>query len=71
MDDKSIFYEDWRACLRAHYMHVIRSRDTVTAPTLRDILLSVGFSEAEINEMAIRARMRDTGAAPDELPGLE
>lgn len=71
MGNKSIFYEDWRACLRAHYIHVIRTRDTVTEPTLRNILLSVGFSEAEINEMAIHARMRDTDAAPEDLPGLE
>ncbi len=71
MGNKSIFYEDWRACLRAHYIHVIRTRDTVTEPTLRNILLSVGFNEAEINEMAIQARMRDVDAAPDDLPGLE
>lgn len=68
--DRSIFHEDWRECLRAHYMDVIRIGDQVTAPTLREVLLQVGFGEDEIREMAVRARMRDTDAAPDELPGL-
>lgn len=70
-EGRSVFYEDWRACLRAHYLHVIRTGDRVTEPTLRQVLLRVGFSEAEIKEMAIQARMRDTDATPDELPGLE
>lgn len=68
---KSIFYEDWRNCLRAHYMYVIATNDHITEPTLHSVLLRVGFSEDEIKEMAIRAKMRDTDAAPDNLPGLE
>ncbi len=69
-EGRSVFYEDWRACLRAHYLHVIRTGDRVTEPTLREVLLRVGFSEDEIKEMAIQARMRDTDATPGELPGL-
>jgi hypothetical protein len=68
---RSLFYEDWRACLRAHYMHVIRTNDRVTESTLRDVLAQVGFSEDEIRQMAIEARMRETDASPDDLPGLE
>ncbi len=69
-DNQNIFSQDWRDCLRAHYMHVIRTNDSVTEPTLHQILLNVGFSEDEIKEMAIVARMRDTDATPGELPGL-
>lgn len=68
---RSIFYEDWRNCLQSHYMHVIAHDDSVTEPTLHQVLLSVGFTESEIKEMAIRAKMRDTDASPDSLPGLE
>lgn len=70
-ENRSIFYEDWRNCLRAHYMHVIRTGDKVTEPTLHSVLVSVGFTEDEIKEIAVRAKMRDTDATPDELPGLE
>jgi hypothetical protein len=71
MSSKSIFYENWRDCLRAHYMHVIKQGDQVTEPTLHNVLLSVGFTETEIKEMAITAKMRDTDATPDDLPTLE
>ncbi len=67
---QSVFYEDWRACLRAHYMHVISVGDKATEPTLKNVLLRVGFSEEEIAEMAVIARMRDVDATPGELPGL-
>lgn len=70
-DNRSIFYEDWRACLRSHYMHVIAVNDTVTEPTLHRVLLNVGFSEGDIKEMAVQAKMRDVDANPKDLPGLE
>ena len=70
-DERSIFHEDWRACLRAHYMHVIRINDAVTEPTLHSVLARVGFSDDEIKQMAVEAKMRDTDASLDELPGLD
>lgn len=69
--DRSPFHQDWRACLRAHYMHVIRIGDAVTEPTLRSVLTHVGFSEDEIKQMAIEAKIRDTDTSPDDLPGLD
>ena len=68
---RSIFYQDWRDCLRAHYMHVIRTNDRITEPTLHGVLLRVGFSEDEIKEIAVRAKMRDTEADPGDLPTLD
>jgi hypothetical protein len=70
-DNRSVFYDDWRDCLQSHYSHVIRVNDRVTEPTLRAVLLRVGFSEDEIRELAIRAKMRDTSTSPEDLPGLE
>ena len=70
-DNQSLFYEDWRACLRAHYMHVVSTNDRVTEPTLHEVLLKVGFSENEIREIAIQAKMREVDAAPGDLPGMD
>lgn len=70
-DEQSFFAKEWRDCLEAHYQYVIRTQDKVTEPTLHAILLRVGFSETAIEELAVKARMRDTGAHPDDLPGLD
>jgi hypothetical protein len=59
MYDRSVFFEEWRACLQAHYIYVLRINDKVTEPTLRGVLLDAGFSEAEIEEcrrMAMQSR---------------
>lgn len=48
MGRRSIFFEEWKACLRAHYLHVVHINDQITEPTLRRVLLDAGVSEAEI-----------------------
>jgi hypothetical protein len=48
MSRRSIFFEEWKAGLRAHYLHVVRINDQVTEPTLRQVLLDAGVSENEI-----------------------
>lgn len=64
---KSIFFEDWRTCLREHYLHVIRTGDNITEPTLRMVLQEVGFSMAEIDALREEGlRPRDDGL--DESP---
>jgi hypothetical protein len=45
---RSEFYEEWRICLREHYLHVVKSGDEITEPTLHSVLLETGFSEDEI-----------------------
>jgi len=59
----SIFFDEWQACLRAHYIHVIRTHDTVTEPTLRHVLLATGLSEAEL--AALRAEALGMEDAPE------
>lgn len=51
----SIFFDEWQACLRAHYMHVIRTNDTITEPTLRSVLLATGLSEDELDALREQA----------------
>ena len=48
MSRRSIFFEEWKAGLRAHYLHVVRINDQITEPTLRQVLLDAGVSEGEI-----------------------
>jgi len=47
-DQHSIFFDEWQACLRAHYVHVLRTNDTVTEPTLRHVLHQTGITEEEL-----------------------
>jgi hypothetical protein len=47
-DKRSIFFDEWQACLRAHYVHVLRSDDSVTEPTLRHVLHQTGIADEEL-----------------------
>jgi hypothetical protein len=51
MSKRSIFFDAWQACLRAHYVHVIRTSDVVTEPTLRAVLLQSGLSDDELHAL--------------------
>ncbi|MFQ3566846.1 MAG: hypothetical protein SNJ59_07575 [Aggregatilineales bacterium] len=71
MPGPSVFADEWRACLRAHYMHVIRERDTVTERTLVDVLRRVGFTETELAELRVLATMHVDRMGADFTPDLE
>src|SRR5579859_2819043 len=58
MNQEDLFEQDWRDCLRAHYVHVIRERDMVNEESLITVLRQTGFSDDDIT--AIRA---ETAAA--------
>jgi hypothetical protein len=60
---ENIFADDWRDCLRAHYMHVVRTEDHVTEPSLHKVMNAAGFSESELAEMRVRATIR-----ADQMP---
>lgn len=49
MERQSVFYQEWRECLRAHYLHVVRTDDPITEPTLRVVLLDAGIPQSEID----------------------
>jgi hypothetical protein len=50
-DQKGIFFDEWQACLRAHYSFVIRTADEVTEPTLRAVLLQTGLTDADLDAL--------------------
>ncbi len=49
MSDISIFEDEWRACLRAHYFHVIKERDAGNERSLITVLLQTGVTKDEIS----------------------
>ena len=58
MNEENLFEQDWRDCLRAHYVHVVSERDVVNEESLITVLRQTGFSDEDIT--AIRA---ETAAA--------
>ncbi|MBI5668801.1 MAG: hypothetical protein HZC41_12410 [Chloroflexi bacterium] len=68
---ENIFAEEWRACLQAHYMHVVRANDRVTEPTLRIVMHDAGFTEAELAELRVRATMHVDDVGADFVPDLD
>lgn len=71
MPGQSIFSEEWRECLKAHYMYVTRERDARTERTLVGVLHNVGFTDAELNELKIRATMHVDDVGADYVPDLD
>jgi hypothetical protein len=69
MSQASIFADEWRECLRAQYMDVCRRDDRRTGETLTRVMLEIGFTEADLNELRLRATMRDMPA--DFVPDIE
>jgi hypothetical protein len=64
--DMGIFFDDWQACLRSHYIYVIRAGDAVTEPTLRHVLVHSGVDEAELD--ALRAQAEALGPLDPDAP---
>jgi hypothetical protein len=68
---EDIFADEWRECLRAHYMHVIRTRDKVTEPSLTVVMHQAGFDTSELAELRVRATMHQDDVGADFVPDLE
>jgi hypothetical protein len=68
---ENIFADEWRECLEAHYMHVVRTDDRVTLPSLTVVMHQAGFSESELAELRVRATMHVDKADADFVPDLE
>jgi hypothetical protein len=62
---KSIFAAEWRRCLEAHYIDVIRRGDKITQQSLIAILHQAGFTEDDIRALYVRATMHQDALPPD------
>lgn len=70
-DNKSIFSQDWRDCLEAHYKDVVRRNDTLTEDTLVGVLHSVGYRDDELQRIKLAATMRAEDLQADFVPQLD
>ncbi len=68
---QNVFADEWRDCLRAHYMHVVRTEDHVTLPTLTVVMHQAGFNDSELAELRVRATLRTEQVADDFVPQLD
>jgi len=68
---ENVFANEWVECLEAHYMHVIRTKDKVTEPSLSIVMHSAGFSDAQLAELRVRATMHIDDVGADFVPDLE
>ena len=66
----SIFADEWRACLRAQYKHVVRVNDSTTRESLTGIMLEIGFTDSELAELSVEATMRAEDMPDDFLPDM-
>lgn len=67
---ENIFRDEWLECLRAHYMHVIRTNDRVTLPSLTVVMGQAGFNGSELAELRVRATMHVDQVGADFVPDM-
>lgn len=67
---ENIFRDEWLECLRAHYMHVIRTNDRVTLPSLTVVMGQAGFNDSELAELRVRATMHVDQVGADFVPDM-
>jgi hypothetical protein len=65
---RSIFFDEWQACLRAHYAYVIHEQDMITLPTLREVLLNTGLSDNDLIILEDMPLDDAPGSEPDAAP---
>ena len=59
-----VFFDEWQACLRSHYLYVLRTQDWVTERTLSRVLLNSGLTD---NDLARLQQQADVDPVrPDE-----
>jgi hypothetical protein len=68
---ESIFTDDWRESLQAHYRDVVRRDDSVTEQTLTLLLVELGFREDELRQLKLAATIRAEDMANDFVPNLD
>lgn len=77
MAQRSIFFDEWRNCLQAHYTTFVQQeylpqpeRKTHAKDALEGVLNRVGFSEDDLHTLYVRATMRVEDVPEDFLPDM-
>ncbi len=66
----NVFADEWRDCLRFHYIYVLRSNDKRTLASLMTVMNEAGFREDELRELAVRATAHVDDVPADFVPDL-
>ncbi len=68
----SIFSQEWRDCLRAHYSHVVRTDDKLTERTLRGVMIhEAGFTEADLKQLYVLVTAHVDDVPADFVPDAQ
>jgi len=77
MPGKSIFFDEWRNCLQAHYQTFVQQeylpqpeRKTHARESLEGVLHRVGFSDDDLHDLYVRATMRVEDVPDNFMPDL-
>ncbi len=70
MPNPSVFDQEWRDCLRAHYTQVVRNQDTGTERSLHGVMLEAGFREDEIAQLYVQATAHVDDVGADFVPDM-
>ena len=77
MAQKSIFFDEWRECLQAHYTTFVQqeylpnqTRKTHAKDALEGVLNRVGFSEDDLHTLYVRATMRAEDVPDNFVPEM-
>jgi len=77
MPERSIFFEEWRDCLQAHYKTFVREeylpqqdRKAHARESLEGVLHRVGFTDDDLTDLFSRA-LRTEDAPPDFMPTFQ
>jgi hypothetical protein len=68
---QSIFFEEWRRCLEAHYKDVVRRRDLLTEKTLQGVMMRVGFREDDLRSLYLQATLHVDDIGADFVPNFD
>ncbi len=71
MPNQSVFAEEWRDCLRAHYTQIIRNEDRNTEKSLHGVMLEASFSENEIKQIYVQATAHVDDVGADFVPDMD
>lgn len=68
--NQSVFADDWRMCLREHYMYVVRENDARKLQSLNNLMHDMGFDDTELAELRVLATMHVDDVSEDFMPDL-
>lgn len=70
MAGENVFDNEWRDCLRHHFMYIVRTQDVTTEKSLVAVMQEVGFSDSDLAELRVLATMRADALPDDFVPDL-